>query len=149
METVKILLEVEGCMPEKNHEDDMGYDLKAAENMFIKAGETKVVSAGFKMALPVEEGYVWEAQIRPRSGLSMKKKIRVANAPGTIDTGYRGTVGIILYNCGTESDDAYYVQKGDKIAQMVITRSPKVMLEQVDKLDDTDRGEKGFGSSGK
>lgn len=146
METVKILLETEGCMPEKNHEDDMGYDLRSAERVFIKSGETQVVSAGFKIALPVEKDYIWEAQIRPRSGMSLKTGIRIANSPGTIDSGYRGTVGIIIHN--TDKNN-HVINKGDKIAQMIITRSPKVLFEQVDELNETERNEKGFGSSGK
>lgn len=149
METVKILLEQEGCMPEKNHDTDMGYDLKAAENVLLKAGTRMIVSAGFKMALPVEKEYIWEAQIRPRSGLSAKTTLRIANTPGTIDAGYRGTVGVIMENIGIEKKDDYHIRKGDKIAQMVITRSPKIILEQVEVLDDTERGEKGFGSSGR
>lgn len=149
MKQVKILVEVAGCFPEKNHNTDMGYDLKAAEDCYIEFGTTKVVNAGFKMALPIEEGYIWEAQIRPRSGMSAKTTMRVANAPGTIDAGYRGTVGVIMQNTGTCKENSYLIRKGDKIAQMVITRSPMVELVQADELDDTERNEKGFGSSGK
>lgn len=149
MKTVKIMLEENGIMPKKSHEDDMGYDLFAANDYYIRYGETVVVSAGFKMALPVEEDYIWEAQIRPRSGLSLKTKIRVANAPGTVDAGYRGIVGVIIHNAGTSKEDNYSICKGDKIAQMVITRTPKVVLEQVPELDDTERSEGGFGSTGK
>lgn len=149
MKTVKIMLEENGIMPKKSHEDDMGYDLFSADNYYIKYGETAVVSAGFKMALPVEDDYIWEAQIRPRSGLSLKTKIRVANTPGTVDAGYRGTVGVIIHNVGTSKEDNYHICKGDKIAQMVITRTPKVVLEQVIELDNTERNEGGFGSTGK
>ena len=149
MKTVKIMLEENGIMPKKSHEDDMGCDLFAATDYYIRYGETVVVSAGFKMALPVEEDYIWEAQIRPRSGLSLKTKMRVANSPGTVDAGYRGVVGVIIHNVGTSKEDNYSIRKGDKIAQMVITRTPKVVLEQVTELDDTERSEGGFGSTGK
>lgn len=143
---VKILVEVEGCKPEKNNLTDIGYDLKAADGYVVNPGQTVIVSAGFKMALPKEENYIWEAQVRPRSGMSAKSGMRVANAPGSIDADYRGTVGVIMHNTG---EDKYYIEKGDKIAQMVITRVPITELEEVEVLDETERGEKGFGSSGR
>ena len=134
---VKILVEVEGCKPEKNNLTDIGYDLKAADGYIINPGQTVIVSAGFRMALPKEDDY---------SGMSAKSGMRVANAPGSIDADYRGTIGVIMHNT---DDVKYYIDKGDKIAQMVITRVPITELEEVEVLDETERGEKGFGSSGR
>ncbi len=122
----------------------MSEDLKrvAPENYVIIApGETKVVSAGFKVELP--KGY--EMQVRPRSGNSAKTKLRVANSPGTIDSDYRGIVGVILENIGNEP---IVVFEGDKIAQAIIAEVPEVKLVGVEALSDTQRGEGGFGSSG-
>lgn len=93
------------------------------------------------MALP--EGY--EAQVRPRSGLALKHGITVLNSPGTIDADYRGEVGVILINLGQE---AFVINDGERIAQMVIARYEQVKLLSVEKLDETERGEGGFGHSG-
>ena len=85
-------------------------------------------------------------QIRPRSGLALKNYISVLNTPGTIDCNYRGTVGVILYNFGKYD---YYIHPFDKIAQAVVCKLPEVYIDKVEELDTTDRGEGGFGSTGK
>jgi dUTP pyrophosphatase len=93
------------------------------------------------MALPP----MYEAQVRPRSGLALKKGVTVLNTPGTIDSGYRGEVGVILINLGEED---FEIKKGDKIAQIVIAPVTVAEIVETDVIDDTDRGEGGFGSTG-
>ena len=130
--------------PFKEHENDAAYDIRNAEEnaVILKPGERKLFSAGFRMELP--EGF--EAQIRPRSGNALKKGITVLNSPGTIDSNYRGIVGVILYNA---SQEEVTINPGDKIAQMVINELPEVRLEFVDFISkETERGEGGFGSTG-
>ena len=120
-----------------------GMDLQAAvsEPMTIPKGGRALVPTGLKMALPV--GY--EAQIRPRSGLALKKGITLPNTPGTIDSDYRGELGIILMNLG---DEDFVIERGDRIAQMVIAPVTIATWVEVDELSATDRGEGGFGSTG-
>ena len=127
----------------KAHSSDAGYDLMAWIEIprELLSGEHALIPAGFKMALPV--GY--EAQIRPRSGLALKKGITVLNAPGTIDADYRGEVGVVLINHGT---NRVTITPGMRIAQMVIAQVEDSEIEVVEKLDETDRGSGGFGSSG-
>ena len=120
---------------------DAGLDLYSAESVVLKPGERKVVSSGIKIAVP--DGY--EAQVRPKSGLAAKHGISVVNTPGTVDSGYRGVVGVILINHGTED---FSIEKNSKIAQMIINKVERADIEEVDDLDDTKRGEGGFGSSG-
>jgi dUTP pyrophosphatase len=121
---------------------DAGADLCANENVEIRAGARKLVKTGIKIAIP--DGYV--GLIHPRSGLALKQGLTVLNAPGTIDSGYRGDVGVILYN--TEFSKTAVISKGDRIAQLVIQKVERAKFEIVDALDDTDRGEGGFGSTG-
>ena len=128
-------------LPKYAHEGDAGMDLYSAEYLVLKPGERKVVSAGIKIAVP--EGY--EAQIRPKSGLTLNHGITVLNTPGTIDAGYRGTVGVILIN---HSNEDFKIEKGSKIAQIVINKIETVEVEEVEELDETKRGEGGFGSTG-
>ena len=139
---VKIQLIDGGVAPRYAHPTDAGADIFANEDVTIEPGETKVVHTGIKVAIPI--GY--EIQIRPRSGLSLKTNLRVANAPGTIDTDYRGEVGVIMTNIGNEPET---IAKSDKIAQMVISEVPMIKWIEVDALDETERGEGGFGSTGK
>lgn len=128
--------------PLKAHKGDAAFDLMSANSGELAPGERKLFSAGFKMEL--EEG--WEAQIRPRSGNALKKGLTVLNTPGTVDSLYRGVVGIILYNAGNETLN---IKKGDKIAQMVIQKIPAVELQFVDSVSkETERGADGFGSTG-
>ncbi len=130
----------EAKVPERQHSSDVGYDLYSVENTTIEVGEVKTVDTGLKMKLPKNV----EAQIRPRSGLALSG-ISVLNTPGTIDPGYRGEVKIILANLLGED---FEVESGDRIAQMVFNRveHPEIVEGS---LDMTDRGEGGFGSTGK
>jgi dUTP pyrophosphatase len=122
-----------------------GMDLRAAvpenEPMTIGPGEVVLVPTGLQIALPAG----FEAQVRPRSGLAVKHKITVLNSPGTIDSDYRGECKVILINHGGE---AFVVQRGERIAQMVIARHEHVAWEERDSLEETDRGAGGFGSTG-
>ena len=142
---LKVVMEpgFEHLVPRKEHASDAGFDLRAAINepVIISPGACKLISVGFKCSLP--EGY--ELQIRPRSGLAYKNYISVLNTPGTIDSNYRGIVGVLLYNFGQYD---YKVHPYDRIAQGVVSRLPYVVVEQVDNLDATDRGSGGFGSTG-
>ena len=122
-----------------------GMDLRAAvaeeEPMIIEPGERALVPTGLCMALPAE----MEAQVRPRSGLAAQSGITVLNSPGTIDADYRGEVKVILVNHGRES---FRVERGMRIAQMVIAPVTQVQLVAADTLDETERGGRGFGSTG-
>lgn len=128
-------------LPGYAHEGDAGMDLYAAEEYLLKPGERKLINTGIKIALPV--GY--EAQVRPKSGLALKHGISIVNTPGTIDAGYRGLVGVIAINHGSED---FKVEKNQKIAQMIINKVETAEIEEVPELDDTSRGEGGFGSTG-
>jgi len=133
-----------GCgdlAPRKAHADDAAYDLRAREAAAVAPGRVRLVPTGLFLELPV--GY--EAQIRPRSGLALRQSVTLLNTPGTIDAGYRGEVGIILYNAGQEE---FRVERGDRIAQMVIQQLPEVTLEAADELGGSQRGGGGFGSTG-
>jgi dUTP pyrophosphatase len=123
--------------------DAAGMDICAAvpQDTVLEAGQIRLLPTGFAMALP--RGY--EAQIRPRSGLAVKHGIGMINAPGTIDSDYRGEVMIALINLGRS---AYTVRRGDRIAQMIIQRVHQARLEVVDVLDATPRSEGGFGHTG-
>lgn len=120
-----------------------GMDIHAAvtEPMEIPAGKTVLVPTGFSMEIPVG----FEAQIRPRSGLAVKNSIGIMNAPGTIDSDYRGEVKVILTNFGSAP---FTVQRGDRIAQMVVARYERVQWEESDSLTATQRGAGGFGHTG-
>ena len=120
-----------------------GMDLRAniTEPIVLKPLERCLVPTGLFMALP--EGY--EAQVRPRSGLALKKGITVLNSPGTVDADYRGEVGVILVNL---SNEEFIIEDGERIAQMVIARYEQVEWEEVEVLSDTERGAGGFGHTG-
>ena len=109
--------------------------------IILKPFERKLVNTGLYVQL--EKGY--EIQVRPRSGLALKKGITVLNSPGTIDADYRGEIGVILINL---SNDDFIINSGDRIAQLVVSKHEQPNLEQTDSLDSTLRGEKGFGSTG-
>ena len=117
-----------------------GMDLCAAIDgeVLLSPGETRLIPTGIYISLPAG----FEAQIRPRSGLALKHGITVANSPGTIDADYRGQVGIILQNLGSEP---FRMKRGDRIAQMVINRVYRAEIELVEELDETDRSSGGFG----
>lgn len=120
-----------------------GMDLRANVDapIILKPLERKLVPTGLHIALPA--GY--EAQVRPRSGLALKKGITVLNTPGTIDADYRGEIGVVLINL---SQDDFVVEDGERIAQMVIARHEQADFELVEVLDETERGEGGYGHTG-
>lgn len=123
-----------------------GMDLRAAigadEVMILEPGARALVPTGLKIAL--EPGY--EAQVRPRSGLALKHGVTTLNSPGTIDSDYRGELGVILINHGQVP---FEIRRGERIAQMVIARHEQAVIECVENLDKTERGEGGFGSTGR
>lgn len=121
-------------------ENSAGMDLFSDEETEIQPFEIKAVRTGISVEIP--QGY--EGQVRPRSGLALKG-ITVANAPGTIDSDYRGEVKVILINLSRET---FKVEKGMRIAQLIISKYEKVQIKEVDKLSETKRGEGGFGSTG-
>ena len=131
----------DAIIPKYAHDGDAGMDLHSCENYILKSRERRLISTGLKVE--IEKGY--EMQIRPRSGLALKYGISVLNTPGTIDSGYRGDVGVILIN--TSSSD-YEIKKGDRIAQAVINKLEDVVIEEVEGLADSSRGDGGFGSTG-
>ncbi len=139
---IKMLENCDELTPKKAHHDDAAYDLRSKEDITLELNKTVLVPTGMCIELPV--GY--EAQIRPRSGLSFKHSLLVVNSPGTIDAGYRGEVCIIMMNAGQEK---FEIKRGDRVAQMVINKLPDVELISVDELSDTARGAGGFGSTGK
>lgn len=130
-------------LPQYATEQSAGLDLRANLDcpVELKPLERKLIPTGLYMALP--KGY--EAQVRPRSGLAIKKGITVLNSPGTIDADYRGEICVILINL---SDQPILINDGERIAQMVIARHEQAEWEQVDVLDQTERGAGGFGHSG-
>ncbi|ABB31825.1 deoxyuridine 5'-triphosphate nucleotidohydrolase Dut [Geobacter metallireducens RCH3] len=121
-----------------------GMDLCAdlVDDLVLNPGERKLVPTGLAIALP--DGF--EAQIRPRSGLALKHGIALVNSPGTIDPDYRGEIGVILINHGSEP---FVVRRGERIAQMVFAPFARAELVEVDELDETARGEGGFGHTGR
>lgn len=130
-------------LPTYKTEQAAGADLQAAitEPVTLQPGEYQLVKTGLACALP--KGY--EMQIRPRSGLAFKHGITVLNAPGTIDADYRGEIGVLLINHGKEP---FVIERGMRIAQMVIAKHAQVTCQIVEDLDDTERGTGGFGSTG-
>jgi len=128
-------------MPSYAHPYDAGADLCSAVTADIEPGATRLIPTGIRVAVP--SGY--EIQIRPRSGLALKHGVTVLNTPGTVDSGYRGVVGVILINHGKS---VFHVERGDRIAQAVLTRVETAVFEQVDALPESERGDGGFGSTG-
>lgn len=130
-------------LPKYATELSAGVDLEAAVDapVTLKAGERQLIPTGLAIALP--EGY--EAQVRPRSGLAFKNGVTVLNSPGTIDADYRGEVKVILANLGTEP---FTVERGMRVAQMVVAQYTRVSFNLVEQLDETARGAGGFGSTG-
>lgn len=149
MTTVRVerLPHAEGlALPAYETAGSAGMDLRAAladgETMVLTPGARQLVPTGLKIAL--EPGY--EAQVRPRSGLALKHGVTCLNAPGTIDSDYRGEVGVILINHG---DLPFEIRRGDRIAQMVIAAYAQAQVSLVESLDETARGAGGFGSTGR
>ena len=130
-------------LPRYETELSAGMDVRSfiESPIILKPFERKLVNTGLYAQL--EKGY--EIQVRPRSGLALKKGITVLNSPGTIDADYRGEIGVVLINL---SNDAFTINSGDRIAQLVVSKHEQPNLEQTDSLDSTSRGEKGFGSTG-
>jgi dUTP diphosphatase len=134
-------LDPEISLPAYAHAGDAGLDICSAEELVLQPGQRSMVSTGFAMALPV--GYA--AFVQPRSGLAARNGISIANTPGLIDCHYRGEVKVILINLGREP---FEIKRGDRIAQMVIQRVEAARIEPSDELDQTTRGQGGFGSTG-
>lgn len=141
---VKIVNKSNHRLPEYATSGSAGMDLKANTTVPIVLGplERQMIPTGLYIALP--EGY--EAQVRPRSGLAAKYGVTVANSPGTVDADYRGEIKVILINL---SNEKFVVNPGDRIAQMVVARYERVEWNEVATLDETERGEGGFGHTGK
>lgn len=131
------------ALPSYETDGASGLDLRAAVDgeLTLHPGEIRLVPTGLAISLPL--GY--EAQIRPRSGLALKHGVGMVNAPGTIDSDYRGEIGLVLINWGKSP---FVIKRGDRIAQMVVTRVSRAQVLEVDRLETTERGEGGFGHSG-
>ena len=128
--------------PKAQTEGAAGLDLVAAKPLSIAPGRFAKVETGICVAIP----FGFEGQVRPRSGLAARHGVTVLNAPGTIDADYRGEIGVVLINHGTEP---FAVERGDRVAQLVIASVAKVRLNVVTALDETARGAGGFGSTGR
>ena len=140
--TVKVLrTDPEAQLPAYAHPGDAGMDVRSIENVTLSPGARALVRTGLVLELPPDA----EAQVRPRSGLALKHGVTVLNTPGTIDAGYRGEVGVILINLGAEP---FVVEKGMKIAQLVVAPVAQAEVVEVTAVDATDRGAGGFGSTG-
>lgn len=141
---IPVLAAPGAALPRRSSAGAAGADLAAwlpGGSIVLRPGERALVPTGLRIALP--EGY--EAQIRPRSGLALKSGVTVLNSPGTIDSDYRGEVGVILANLGGED---FEIRDGDRIAQIVVSSHQVCAFEPVLELDGTGRGEGGFGSTG-
>ncbi|MHB8996678.1 MAG: dUTP diphosphatase [Armatimonadota bacterium] len=130
-------------LPRYETDASAGMDLRAAidDEMVLQPGQRGLVTTGLRLAIPA--GY--EAQVRPRSGLAIKSGVTVVNAPGTIDADYRGTVQVGLINLSQQS---FTIRRGDRIAQLIIAPVSRAQWEIVEELDETERGEGGFGHTG-
>ena len=131
----------DAVLPAYAHPSDAGMDVRSVADLVIPPGGRALVPTGLVMLLPP----MYEAQVRPRSGLALKHGVTVLNTPGTIDSGYRGEVGVILANFG---DSNFAVRKGDKVAQIVVAPVTQPEIVETDTVDETDRGAGGFGSTG-
>jgi dUTP pyrophosphatase len=144
---VRIVVEAHGegiALPTYETDGSAGMDLRAAisESITVAPGARALVPTGIRIALPVGT----EAQVRPRSGLAIRNGISMVNSPGTIDADYRGEIQVILINHGHED---FTINRGDRIAQLVIAPVLRAEWQPVDSLDETDRGEGGFGHTGR
>ena len=130
-------------LPSYQSDGSSGLDLRAAVNkdLTLQPGDIRLIPTGLSVSIP--KGY--EAQIRPRSGLALRDGLGFVNSPGTIDADYRGEIAVIAINWGKKP---LTIRRGDRIAQMVINRVSKAIVEEVDELDPTKRGKGGFGHSG-
>jgi len=141
MVSIRIIREDDAKLPHYSHNGDSGMDLYSVEDIIIHPMERKLIRTGIRIEIP--SGY--EAQIRPKSGLAINHGITHLNTPGTIDSNYRGEIKIILINLGSEP---YKVEKGRKIGQMVFSKVETAVLEETKELNQTSRGDGGFGSTG-
>jgi dUTP pyrophosphatase len=142
--SIRIINKSNNPLPAYATKGSSGMDLRASidEEVILKPLERKLISTGLFVELPI--GY--EAQVRPRSGLAIKNGLTCLNSPGTIDADYRGEIKVILINLSGEEQS---INAGDRIAQMVIQKVEQVILEEVGEIEETERGEGGFGHSGK
>ena len=140
---IKVVNKGHQPLPQYATKQSAGMDLRAnlMEPIVLKPMERRLIPTGLHIALP--KGY--EAQVRPRSGLALKKGVTVLNSPGTVDADYRGEVGVLLINLSQED---FVVNDGERIAQMVIARHEQGVFEAVEVLDETERGEGGYGHTG-
>lgn len=146
MRPVEILvqrIDEELPLPERAHPGDAGVDLRSTIELSLKPGERAVVPTGIAVAIP--EGYA--GLVQPRSGLAARHGVGVVNAPGLIDSGYRGEIKVIAINL--DPDEPFEINRGDKIAQLVIYPVPEVAYREVSELPQSSRGAAGFGSSGR
>jgi len=134
-------LNADAVLPKYAHPSDAGMDLFSSESISLLPKQSKMIKTGIAIQVPKNT----EAQIRPRSGLALKHQLTVLNSPGTIDEGYRGEICVILINHG---NNIFLVDKGMKIAQMVIKPLLQIEIEETDDLSDSERGSAGFGSTG-
>jgi dUTP pyrophosphatase len=140
---IKIINKSQHPLPNYETNASAGLDLRAnlTESIFLKPLERTLVKTGLFIELPI--GY--EAQVRPRSGLALKKGITVLNSPGTVDADYRGEIGVILVNLSNED---FVIENGERIAQLIIAKHERAEWQEVIELTETSRGEGGFGSTG-
>ena len=141
---VKIVNRSNHRLPEYKTEHSAGMDIRAniMQDILLKSLERVLVPTGIYVELPIG----WEAQIRPRSGLALEKGVTVLNTPGTIDSDYRGEIGVILINL---SNDEFVIKNGDRICQMIIAKHERVSWDEVEILNESNRGVGGFGHTGK
>jgi len=128
-------------IPHYAHDGDAGMDVYSIEDSTLHAGDIKLIKTGLSFEVP--KGY--EIQVRPKSGLALKNGITITNSPGTLDSGYRGELGVIMQNC---SKISYEIKKGEKIAQIVLAKYEEAKITEACELADTSRGTGGFGSTG-
>jgi len=134
-------LNPEAVMPHYVHKGDAGMDVYSTEDVSLAQGEIKLVSTGLSFEIPEQ----YEIQVRPKSGLALNHGITLTNSPGTLDSCYRGELGVIMQNEGKAD---YQIKKGEKIAQIVVARYEQAEIKEVEELSETSRGEGGFGSTG-
>ena len=145
MDNVRVPIKIlsrDAQIPHMAYNGDAGVDLRSVERIVLKPQERAMVATGLAIALP--EGYA--GFILPRSGLAAKHGISIVNAPGLIDSNYRGELKVILLN--TDPDNSFTIEIGDRIAQLIVMPVPTINFEQVEELTESQRGESGLGSSG-
>lgn len=136
-------LDPEMPVPRPARPGDAGADLRASESISLKPGQRALVGTGLALAIP--DGYA--GFVQPRSGMAIKKGLGLLNSPGLIDSGYRGELKVIVINL--DPDTILEIERGDRIAQLVILRVPDVVYEEVQELPGSERGDGGFGSTGR